>query len=203
MVDFIDVRLPEDIERGAKGGPRFKTTVIGLNAGGEQRNADWSQQKCEFDVSYGVRNKDDWQEVLDHFYMVQGRAIGFRFKDWSDFEATTNLFGTGDGSEDTFPLYKSYGTSPNLFFRRITRPISAISIYVNDVLKTVTTHYTVNYSTGVVTFTAGNEPANGATIKWTGEFDIPVRFNTDALDIELIWEDAGSVPQLTLVEIPE
>ena len=43
-------------------------------------------------------------------------------------------------------------------------------VYVGGALKTVTTHYTVNLTTGVVTFTAGNIPANGINnveIYWT------------------------------------
>jgi hypothetical protein len=49
--------------------------------------------------------------------------------------------------------------------------ISSIDyVYVGGALKTVTTHYTVNLTTGVVTFTAGNIPANGINnveIYWT------------------------------------
>ena len=90
MVDFVDSRLPEDLERGARGGPAFQTTVINLSAGGEQRNQDWSQHRCSYYVAYGVRDKDYWQDILDFFYERRGRAIGFRFKDWGEFEATTN-----------------------------------------------------------------------------------------------------------------
>lgn len=40
-----------------------------------------------------------------------------------------------------------------------------LKVYVNDVLKTVDTHYTVSVGdSGNVTFTAGNEPANGASV---------------------------------------
>ena len=46
-----------------------------------------------------------------------------------------------------------------------TLPETAIDsvdyVYVDGVLKTVTTHYTVNLTTGVVTFTAGNYPSTG------------------------------------------
>lgn len=47
---------------------------------------------------------------------------------------------------------------------------SVDSVYVNGVLKTVTTHYTVNTTTGVVTFTVGNSPPTGTDnvdIYWT------------------------------------
>ena len=38
---------------------------------------------------------------------------------------------------------------------------SVDSVYVDGVLKTVTTHYTVNLTAGTITFTAGNIPATG------------------------------------------
>lgn len=47
---------------------------------------------------------------------------------------------------------------------------SVDAVYVGGVLKTVTTHYTVNLTTGIVTFTAGNIPATGTDnvdIYWT------------------------------------
>lgn len=46
---------------------------------------------------------------------------------------------------------------------------SVESVYVDGVLKTVTTHYTVNLTTGTVTFTVGNIPASAADvgIAWT------------------------------------
>ena len=47
---------------------------------------------------------------------------------------------------------------------------SVDSVYVGGVLKTVTTHYTVNTTTGVVTFTTGNLPTTGldnVDIYWT------------------------------------
>lgn len=47
---------------------------------------------------------------------------------------------------------------------------SVDAVYVGGVQKTVTTHYTVNTTTGVVTFTAGNTPPSGTDnvdIYWT------------------------------------
>lgn len=59
---------------------------------------------------------------------------------------------------------------------------SVDSVSVNGTLKTVTTHYTVNLTTGVVTFTAGNFPSSGGLdnvdIYWTkgtGNRDIVVK----------------------------
>ncbi len=53
---FHEVRMPIDVERGAVGGPGFKTRVLPLESGFEQRNIDWSDTRGEWDLSYGLMN---------------------------------------------------------------------------------------------------------------------------------------------------
>jgi uncharacterized protein (TIGR02217 family) len=50
-----------------------------------------------------------------------------------------------------------------------------------------------------VTFTAA--PPAGAVITAGFAFDVPVRFDTDELDIDLSTFDAGGIPQIPLIEI--
>ena len=40
---FHNVQLPEEVERGAQGGPQFKTTVFTLSSGYEKRNVEWER----------------------------------------------------------------------------------------------------------------------------------------------------------------
>ncbi len=54
-------------------------------------------------------------------------------------------------------------------------------------------------ATGIVTFAA--PPADGAAITGGYAFDVPVRFDTDELDIDLSAFEAGAIPQIPLVEI--
>ena len=56
-----------------------------------------------------------------------------------------------------------------------------VEISVAGVPKTETTHYTVDYATGMVTFTPGNIPAAAQAVTATFEFDVPVRFAEDDL----------------------
>lgn len=190
---FDDVRLPDDVERGARGGPRFQTTIVGLSSGGEQRNADWSQQRCEFNISWGIDRKEDYQAVIAFFYARMGRAIAFRFKDWSDYQAAGVNIGTGDGTTKTFQLRKLYGT----YARKITRPVTGtLKVYVNGSLTSV--------SLGALgTFTFAAAPASGAVITADFEFDVPVRFESDLMQVELEWAGAGSIPDIVLLEVRE
>ena len=54
-------------------------------------------------------------------------------------------------------------------------------------------------TTGVVTFTS--PPGNGVIIRAGFEFDVPVRFDTDMLDVTLDIERLGSITSIPLLEI--
>lgn len=204
MTSFHNVRLPVDVEQGAQGGPAFKTTILPLSSGFEQRNIDWERQRGDWDVSYGVRTKSDLDEVVEFFHVRRGRAYGFRFKDWSDFEITAQAIGTGDGSNAAFQVFKRYTSGSDVFDRRITRLVTGtLSVFVNAVLKTVTTHYTVNLETGLITFTGGNIPTLGQIVSVTVEFDIPVRFDIDKLNVKMHWEEAMEIPSIPILELKE
>ena len=90
---FDEVRLPTNIEIGAQGGPQFNTTIIALSSGFEKRNINWADSKGTWDIGYSIRYKEDLDIVIQFFYARRGRANGFRFKDWSDFELPQQLIG--------------------------------------------------------------------------------------------------------------
>lgn len=204
-----DVHLSEDIEQGAKGGPTFQTSLVGMSSGTEQANEDWEQSKLAWNISYGVSSQDQLYDILEFFNARRGSSRGFLFKDFSDYRATLVLLGTGDGSNKTFLFYKSYEPSgPDPYVRRITRPVaSTIRIYVDGVLQTLTTHYTVGTGGWVQFVTA---PGNGLAVRASFDFDVPVRFADDNLDLTLIWDGAqggdgnlgaGSVDPIVVREV--
>lgn len=197
-----NIRLPINIEKGAIGGPRFKTSVMTALSGVEQRIAEWDDARCDYDIAFSIRTKTDLHAVLKLFRARQGPAYPFRFKDWSDYEGTTEAIGTGDGVTAAFQLVKTYTDTVVAVTRTIQLPVSGtLTVYVAAVAKTETTHYTVNYSTGVVTFTGGNIPSAAQAITATFEFDVPVRFAEDELKIAMERFDLGSIPSIMLTEV--
>ena len=82
---FHDVRLPEDIEYGASGGPGFKTIIFTGTGGEEARGGNWDQQRAEYEVAEETKELADFLTLQDFFHARWGKAFGFRFKDWSDF----------------------------------------------------------------------------------------------------------------------
>lgn len=161
-VTFHSVQLPVDVEKGAHGGPNFHTSILVLSSGKEKRNIDWSKQLCTFDISYGIQSKADAQLVLDFFYARFGRAYGFRFKDWGDYEAKDTYFASGDGVTTVFQASKRYSSGPFFFDRKLTRLVqtwdtgvaTGLPIKVDGVAKTEGVNYTVDYETGLITFSA-------------------------------------------------
>jgi len=200
MASFVEVRLPEDIERGAKGGPGFNTSIAPMGSGYEQRNSNWANARGSWDIGYGIQEKVDFKAVLGFFYARKGRAYGFRFKDWSDYEITNQSIGLGDAATVDFQLFKRYSSGGVNYDRIISKPVDGtLLVYVDAVLQTETTDYTVDYTTGIITFVSA--PGAALSVNVTCEFDVPVRFDTDRIDLQLDWEDAGIFPSIPIIEL--
>lgn len=199
-MSFDEVRLPITVEKGATGGPGFNTTVLELSSGHEQRNQNWSVARGEWDIGYGIQSKADLALVLAFFYARRGKARGFRFRDWSDYEVTTQKqFGTGDGTDTTFQLSIPYTSGGVTYTRNISKPVaSTVRVWVNSV-ELASSAFAVNESTGIVTFDTA--PPDTHILEWTGEFDVPVRFDTDQLNVSMEIFNAGTIPTIPIVEL--
>jgi len=196
---FHDVRLPEEVEKGATGGPLFHTTVIDLANGSEQRNADWSEARHEWELSYGVQDKDDFAAVRSFFFARRGMAHTFRFKDWSDYDLVDETQGVGNDVNLQFQLIKTYESSgPSPYYRRITRPITSGIVWKVDGVVRGATHNGL----GVYTL-SGAPPVNGALVTASGEFDMCVRFGVDKFSLQLDTDIAGSIGSLPVLEVRE
>ncbi len=217
-----EVQLPEDIERGAVGGPTFKTRVLELESGFEQRNIDWSQIRAEYDISYGLMSLRDVQLdtyihlVRDFFYVRQGRAHSFNFKDWVDFEIgdltdPTNdnqLIALGNDVATVFQIFKRYSSGGIDYDRTIKKivPVTAV-VLLDNVVLTETTDYALDDTTGIITTvvapasTGGTGPGGEEVLQVALEFFVPVRFNIDHLAMNIENFQAGSIPAIPLKQI--
>lgn len=210
MALFHDVRLPVHIERGAEGGPRFKTSVIILSSGIEQRNIEWSRARGEWDIGYSIQQKADYSEILQFFYARRGMAYGFRFKDWSDYQCFGQFLGKGTEASKVFYLTKDYTDLGGTYSRIITRPVvGTIAVYSDG----VPVSFTLG-AAGKITITSllpkifdpafPDIPAETPSdITATFEFDCPVRFDVDNLQVNMEWEDAADIGGITIVELKE
>lgn len=200
---FLELRLPESISEGSKGGPGFSTDVFESETGFEQRNSKWAKARCRYDISYGIRDRDDADIILDFFYNMHGRATGFRYKDWTDYQLNNGLIGLGDGVEDTFQIVKIYATGAATYTRDLKKIVASPApvVTVAGVTKILTTDYTLNLDTGVIVFGGSDIPTSMQEVRVTCEFDVPVRFDIDQLMITSQTWEQESLEAIPLVEI--
>jgi uncharacterized protein (TIGR02217 family) len=204
---FHEVRFPDTISRGARGGPERRTQVVELASGDEERNASWANSRRRYDVAYGIRRADDLAAVVAFFEARNGRLHGFRFKDWADYKsslpsqavsATDQLIGTGNGAVTTLTLLKHYTSGAQSWSRAIAKPVEgSVRIALSGVEQM--SGWSVDATTGLVSFDSA--PGAGVAITAGFAFDVPVRFDTDALDVTLDVERLGSITSIPLVEI--
>ena len=204
---FHEVRFPDNISRGARGGPERRTQIVELASGDEERNASWADSRRRYDVAYGIRRADDLAAVVAFFEARNGRLHGFRYKDWADYKsalpsqaitATDQQIGTGTGSLQTFQLAKRYTSGAQTWVRTIAKPVAGTVRVALGMVEQMS-GWTVDTTTGVITFTTA--PANGVIVRAGFEFDVPVRFDSDSLDVTLDFERLGSITAIPLLEI--
>lgn len=210
-MSFHEVRFPTRITVASSGGPERRTEVIVLGSGHEERNTRWADSRRSYNAGYGIKTRNDLHDVIAFFEERRGRLYGFRWSDRTDNKScppqdtpgnTDQLLGTGDGLKTAFQLVKTYGGSFAPYVRQITKPvIGTVLIALDGVAQTETADFIVDPTTGIVTFVPGKEPAVGVQVSAGYTFDVPVRFDTDELKIDLTSFEAGQIQAIPVVEI--
>lgn len=195
---FHEVQFPNDIAYGATGGPEFATSVVATASGYEQRNINWSSARGRWDVASGLKKQTQLDTLIAFFRARKGRAHGFRFKDWTDYKASAQALGTGNGTITTFQLIRTYSSGGNTDVRTITKPVAGtVKVYLAGVLQA--SGWSVNTTTGIITFTTA--PGNGVAVSADYEFDVPVRFDTDRMAVTIEQIDLHQWSGIPILEI--
>jgi uncharacterized protein (TIGR02217 family) len=211
MTPFHEVLFPLDIALKSAGGPERRTDVVTLGSGREERNARWAHSRRRYDAGYGVKTFDALSQVVAFFEERRGRLYGFRWRDRLDHSsatsgvsvaATDQVIGTGDGAAAAFQLVKTYGSAYAPYQRAIAKPVGgSVRVAVDGIKADEGSAFTLDDTTGVVTFQPGHIPSVGAVITAGFLFDVPVRFDTDYLEVDLSAFAAGAIPKIPLIEI--
>lgn len=210
MTAFHEILFPCDIALGSRGGPERRTDIVTMRSGFEERNSIWANSRRRYNAGYGLRDRDDakFAAVVQFFEERRGRLYGFRWRDRFDMSSATTpgvavtpldqRIGTGDGATTAFQLVKTYGANFAPYARKIRKPVSgSVRIAVDGVEAHV--GWSVDTTTGVVSFAA--PPVNGAVLKAGFQFDVPVRFDIDYLEIDYTTWKAGQIPNIPVIEI--
>lgn len=198
MNGFHEVQFPPDISYGASGGPGYSTTVVTTVSGHERRNANWAAARGRWNVAHGLKKREQVAALIAFFRARKGRAYGFRFKDWTDHQAFAQVIGVGTGTATSFQLVKRYPSGGEMETRLIAKPVPGTVKVYRDGIEAMS-GWAVNTATGVVTFTTA--PAAGVQVTADFAFDVPVRFDSDQMDITIETYQLGSWGQIPVLEI--
>ena len=197
-MSFLEIRFPESIAFNSSSILEFNTTIIKAKNGYEQRNINWNSNKMKFNIINGIKTKTELDELITFFRNVKGAGYGFRFKDFTDYQAENQYIGVGNGETKEFQLIKAYRVSDNIvYYRKITKPvISTVRVFINDI---ESKDFNIDLTTGLITL--NTTPEIDSTIKASFEFDVPVRFENDIMEITMNSINSGNIKDITLIEI--
>jgi len=210
-MSFHEVRFPTAISMAASGGPERRTDIVVLGSGYEERNSRWADSKRSYDAGYGVKSLDELHTVLAFYEERRGQLYGFRWKDPADWKscpplatpaANDQAIGVGDGTNDSYQLIKQYGDDHAPWSRIIKKPVAgAVVVAVDGVEQAEGVDFTLDATNGGITFLSPAIPTSGATVTAGYEFDVPVRFDKDRLEINVMGFTHGAIPSIPIVEV--
>jgi len=206
---FHEIRFPANLSFGAVGGPERRTEIVTLSNGFEERNSPWAQSRRRYDAGLGLRSLDDLAALVAFFEARQGQLHGFRWKDWADFKSCLpgakvgerdQLIGVGDGVTRAFQLRKAYASGDQVYWRPILKPVAGtVRVSLEQRAAIETEGWGVDLETGIITF---DDPVpEGAEVRAGFEFDVPVRFDTDRVQVSVASFQAGEVPNVPVIEV--
>jgi len=208
-MNFHEVRFPASLSFGSVGGPERRTDVVTLANGFEERNTPWAHSRRRYDAGVAMRSLDDVEALIAFFEARQGQVFGFRWKDWSDFKSCRataevafddQVIGTGDGVSGEWQLAKRYRSGEQSYLRPVTKPVAGtVRVGVGGDELQEGLHYEVDTTTGLISF--AEVPGAGDEITAGFEFDVPVRFDTDRIQVSVASFRAGDVPNVPVVEV--
>ncbi|MBY6239755.1 DUF2460 domain-containing protein [Methylosinus sp. Sm6] len=211
MTGFHEALFPLDVSLHGRGGPERRTDIVALGSNREARNARWANSRRRYEAGYGVKSLAQLATVIDFFEERRGRLHGFRWRDRADHSSATpgaaptpmdQAIGIGDGETASFQLTKTYGGAFAPYSRLIGKPVeTSVRLAVAGAEKTKDVHFSVDATRGLVTFAPSAVPPSGAAITAGFLFDVPARFDTDFLEIDVSSFEAGDIPRIPIIEI--
>jgi uncharacterized protein (TIGR02217 family) len=206
---FHDIRFPANLSFGSVGGPERRTDIVTLANGHEERNSPWAHSRRRYDAGVGLRSLDDVEALIAFFEARRGQLFGFRWKDWADYKSCSatrapgpedQFIAMGDGVTTAFSLQKTYQSGQNSYLRPIRKPVEgSVVVSVAGDPKVESLEFTVDYANGQINFIV--PPDQGARVMAGFEFDVPVRFDTDRIQVSMASFQAGDVPNVPVVEV--
>ena len=149
LASFVETRLEIGKDYGAVGGSEFNTTVIEMGSGREKRNSNHANNLGRWDL--GSRNliKADIEYLHGFFRARRGKAQGFRYKDWLNFDVIDQ--DAKPAGYSTIQLVKDFTDGGVTETQVISKPVATgFSMLRNG---GAFSGYSLDDTTGVITLT--------------------------------------------------
>lgn len=182
---LVEERLDLGITYGTTATITTNTAIVESLSGRETRSINWVQPLIKFNIGQRGCINQELESFIAFHRARKGAYEGFRFKDWSDYQLSNQLITLNqDLQAQLFKTYTVAGVS-------VKRPLVKIveeTVTVNVGNSPVTEGWEVDFNTGVITF---DEQPTGA-IRVSCEFDVPVRFESDKIDLRFEAYEPGT-----------
>ncbi|MGV3617905.1 MAG: DUF2460 domain-containing protein [Fimbriimonas sp.] len=209
-----DVLMPQGLSEGARMVPQTKSVVVTTSSGRDEVIGLWGGIRRKWDVSKLLEDDEAREALLGFWEARDGRVYGFRFRDPFDHLCRSGYspdgsiahtgiepLGTGNGAQTRFPVVKTRGDAARAVVRRILRPVGALSkAYVDGVALAAGT-YEFDEEAGELVLDVA--AASGKVVGWSGVFDTPARFETDAPTFGFDYPLAVRMTGVTIIELLE
>lgn len=191
--------FPEDLDPGVEWGPAWLTVVITTGAGFEQRNQQWSRPRRQGNLGVTLHTEVLKDTFVSFFEARGGRLRGFRLKDPKDYTVTDEPL-THAGAT-TVQLTRTYTSGGVTRVRPIYKPITGtVTLKVNG---SAYTTFAIDYNSGTIYLAAAL--GGGDVLTWSGQYHIPVRFDSDLQTLthhSPTWSEWQSIPLIELRGAP-
>lgn len=178
--------------------PEWGTVTKVSQSGREYRATRFSAPLWRYTLSYEFLRSasafTELQQLVGFFNQRQGSWDSWLFLDPDDNAVTAQAFGVGDATTTKFQLCRNLGGLVEPIYDVVGSP----SIYVNGVLQTVTTNYSIG-AFGIVTFVTA--PGNTFVVSWTGQYYWRCRFAQDTVEFNKFMNNLWEAKKVEFVTI--
>lgn len=159
---FLEERFPENINYGSGFSDEHSVNIVSTVGGDEFRSLRHPYLQSSLDVDFTRQRDDVISQIIALNRRANGTYRGFRVKNFLDF-STNNFRGVPTAFDQPmvslgsgqYQITRWYGTStdPLASRRRIRKPVSATGLVGVSGAVHSPSLYTIDYTTGIVTFT--------------------------------------------------
>jgi uncharacterized protein (TIGR02217 family) len=194
--------------------PRFATRIQRAVSGRELRVVDQPNPIWTWTLTYSMLRDehdtraasgpgvgyDELRTLMGFFLQQQGAFQPFLFDDPTDDTVSAQAIGTGNGSTTVFQLVRSMGVAlpGGGFAEAVTAPNAVSAIYFDGIVQ-IASGYSIDPTTGLVTFTTPPPAAQLITADFTYYFR--VRFADDTADFENFLYQLWALKQVKLQSV--